>query len=154
MSLDPLQSAYIDHWLINLEFDLSRYAVFAVSIWLLLWVVLRVPMASRKIGTKTPPARQLRTEFVISLRTIAIFLTIGLGMFALQRNGLMSGPALAAHWGPALTALSLLLMVVAHDAWFYWTHRTMHDRRPIALFHKRHHPARHRPGWQMSGASL
>ena len=34
---------------------------------------------------------------------------------------------------------SLALMIVAHDAWFYWAHRLMHRPALFRIFHRRHH---------------
>jgi sterol desaturase/sphingolipid hydroxylase (fatty acid hydroxylase superfamily) len=130
---------YVSHWLVNLEIDLKRYVFFAVGVWLLLWVVLAVPLAARKIRPDRPKLRQLAIEFVVSLRSIAIFSAVGVIMFALERAGLMPGPSLAARWGLVWAATSLVLMIVTHDAFFYWTHRLMHDRRLFRLFHRRHH---------------
>jgi sterol desaturase/sphingolipid hydroxylase (fatty acid hydroxylase superfamily) len=138
MSISLLE-AFAGRWLQNLTIDLGRYAVFAVATWLVLWVVLAAPLANRKIRPARPPWRQLVVEFAISLRSLAIFSTVGLSMFAFERAGFLPGPALAARWGWSWGLVSLLLMTVAHDAWFYWTHRAMHDPRLFHRFHRRHH---------------
>jgi len=131
--------AFFGQWLESMATDLSRYVVFAVSVWLALWVVFAKALAGRKIRPTTPPARQLRTEFLISLRSLAIFSTIGALLFMVERAGYLPGPDLAANWGPWWAAASLLLMIVVHDAYFYWTHRLMHDPRLFRAFHRRHH---------------
>ena len=77
-------------WLVNMRTDLTRYVVFAVSVWLILWVVLARPLAGRKIRPETPKPRQLLIEFGASLRSIAIFSTVGLATFALERADLRS----------------------------------------------------------------
>jgi sterol desaturase/sphingolipid hydroxylase (fatty acid hydroxylase superfamily) len=51
----------------------------------------------------------------------------------------MPGPMIAREWGPAWFWTSLVLMIIGHDAWFYWTHRLIHDRRLFRTFHRRHH---------------
>jgi sterol desaturase/sphingolipid hydroxylase (fatty acid hydroxylase superfamily) len=134
-----LPGAFAAHWLQNLTIDLGRYTVFALATWFVLWVVLARPLASRKIRPARPPWCQLVLEFAVSLRSLAIFSTVGLSIFALERAGFLPGPALAARWGWVWGLASLLLMVVAHDAWFYWTHRAMHDPRLFRRFHRRHH---------------
>jgi len=135
----PAIVTYGSRWLLNMATDLSRYAVFALATWLLLWVVLAVPLASRRIRAARPAARQLLTEFTVSLRSLAIFSTIGLIAFALERAGLLPGPTLGARWGYAWSAGSLLLMIVVHDTYFYWTHRLIHVPRLFRRFHRRHH---------------
>src|SRR5262249_50529345 len=49
------------------------------------------------------------------------------------------GPALAASWGPVWLVASLILMILGHDAYFYWTHRALHHRRLFRAAHRRHH---------------
>ncbi len=132
-------TAFAGQWLINLETDLTRYVIFAVGTWAALWVVFARLLAGRKIRSERPKTRQLATEFAVSLRSIAIFSTVGMIMFALERGGLLPGPALAASWGVWWALASLILMIVAHDAYFYWTHRAMHDPRLFRSFHRRHH---------------
>jgi sterol desaturase/sphingolipid hydroxylase (fatty acid hydroxylase superfamily) len=132
-------AAFATQWLINVQTDLTRYVIFAVAVWLTLWIVLAKPLAGRKIRPETPKPKQLLVEFSASLRSIAIFSTIGLFTFALERIGLLPGPAIAAEWGAAWAWASLALMIVAHDAYFYWTHRAVHDPRLFRAFHRRHH---------------
>ena len=126
-------------WLLNAQTDTTRYAAFAVGVWVVLWVVLANVLRGRKIRDETPPAKQLALEFLVSLRSIAIFSTIGLFTFMLERFGLLPGPDVAAGWGPVWFWASLVLMIVAHDAYFYWAHRLMHDPRLFRVFHRRHH---------------
>ena len=124
--------------------DVSRYAEFAVGVWLVLWIVLPGVLRGRKIREATPPAKQLWLEFFISLRTVAIFSTFGLVPYLLERFGVLHGNAVAASWGPVWFWASLALMIVAHDAYFYWAHRLMHDPRLFRRFHRRHHKS-HNP---------
>lgn len=136
---NDLVTAIAAQWRLNVQTDLTRYVIFAIAVWLVLWVVLAGALSGRKIREATPPAKQLALEFLISLRSIAIFSTVGLATFMLERVGLLPGPALAASWGPAWFWASLALMIVAHDAYFYWAHRLMHHRRLFRVFHRRHH---------------
>ncbi len=126
-------------WLRNMNSDLTRYAVFAVGVWFVLWVALAPWLRGRKIRPDSPPARQMIVEFLVSLRSVAVFSTIGLCTFMLERFGLLPGPEIAAGWGPAWFWASLVLMIVAHDAFFYWSHRIMHHPRLFRRFHRRHH---------------
>ncbi len=43
--------------------------------------------------------------------------------------------------------VSVLLYLLAHDAWFYWTHRWMHAPRPFRLAHAVHHASRPPTAW-------
>ena len=138
MSNDAI-SALAANWLQSLSIDIIRYAVFAIATWLVLWVLLARVLKHRKIRANTPPARQLIGEFLISLRSIAVFSTVGLSMFALERAGHLPGPSLAAQWGAVWGVVSLVLMIIAQDTYFYWTHRGMHRPKLFRTFHRRHH---------------
>jgi sterol desaturase/sphingolipid hydroxylase (fatty acid hydroxylase superfamily) len=127
-------------WLLGVFADVRRYAIFAIAVWFTLWVLLSRPLRARKIREASPPARQLLTEFVYSVRSVAIFSTVGvllvtlldgLGFYPLER--------VAEHWGPAWFVASLVLIIVGQDAWIYWTHRWMHRPRWFRRFHRRHH---------------
>ena len=126
-------------WMDDMSEDITRYAVFAIGTWLVLWVFLGSMLRSRKIRPDTPPARQMVIEFLCSLRSIAVFSTIGLSTVFLSKAGLVPGTQIANHWGPVWFWVSLGVMIIAHDAWFYWTHRLIHDRRLFRWFHRRHH---------------
>lgn len=43
--------------------------------------------------------------------------------------------------------VSVLLYLVAHDTWFYWTHRWMHQPRAFKLAHATHHASRPPTAW-------
>ena len=43
--------------------------------------------------------------------------------------------------------LSVLVYLLAHDAWFYWTHRAMHGRRLFGPMHAVHHASRPPTAW-------
>ena len=138
MDLQIIQP-FLDSWLQATRVDVARYVTFAVGVWFTLWVLLAAPLASRKIRGERPPARQLLMEFACSIRSIMIFSTVGLLTFSLFRAGLMPGPYIARELGPVWFWSSLVLMIIGHDAWFYWTHRLIHDRRLFRAFHRRHH---------------
>jgi sterol desaturase/sphingolipid hydroxylase (fatty acid hydroxylase superfamily) len=139
LHLPPALAAAGASWLASTRVDVSRYVVFAVGVWLLLWVLFAPLLKGRKIRDAIPPARQLAIEFAHSLRSIAIFSTIGLATFGLDKAGLLPGPHIARTWGPAWFWVSLVLMMIGHDAWFYWTHRLIHHPRLFRRAHRRHH---------------
>ena len=43
--------------------------------------------------------------------------------------------------------LSVLVYLVAHDSWFYWTHRLMHRPRIYKTMHAVHHASRDPTAW-------
>ena len=126
-------------WVGYVLHDLTRYAEFAIGVWLLLWIIFAGLLRGRKIREQRPPAKQLVMEFFVSLRSVAIFSAIGLAPFVLEQAGLVHGNAIALSWGPVWFWASLVLIIIGHDAYFYWVHRLMHDPRLFRIFHRRHH---------------
>lgn len=134
-SLPPLAT----HWLLLMAGDMARYALFATLFWALFWVILARPLTARRIRAQRPPARQLLREFAYSLRSTAVFATISLLPAIALKAGWMNGDALARTLSPAWFWLSLALMIVAHDAYFYWVHRLAHQPALFRRVHRRHH---------------
>jgi len=61
-----------------------------------------------------------------SLRTAAIFSLIGFGLYvAVSRSWIVLYPDFRQR-GVGYLFATLALMIVVHDAYFYWTHRFMH----------------------------
>ena len=42
-------------------------------------------------------------------------------------------------FGVTYFLIQIVLLVVIHDAWFYWTHRLLHIKKIYTLVHARHH---------------
>ena len=105
---------FAESWLSAAFTDVSRYVIFAVGVWLALWIALAAPLAGRKIREGRPPARQLLIEFATSIRSIMIFSTIGLLNFGLFRAGLMPGPHIARELGPVWFWTSLVPVSYTH----------------------------------------
>lgn len=138
MSFDDL-TAFGTHWVLLMLGDVIRYALFATAFWALLWIVLDRPLAGRRIRSDRPQGRQLRTEFLYSIRSTAVFATISLLPAIALKAGWMNGDAIAETWGPWWFGASLILMIISHDAYFYWVHRLAHRRGLFRWVHRRHH---------------
>ena len=95
----------------------------------------------RKIRDRTalPPVR-CSSSSSFSIRSIAIFATVALAQSLMSRAGAYPLTHVALQWGSVWFWPSLVLMIVGHDAYYYWTHRAMHDPRLFKAFHGRHHP--------------
>ena len=138
--VNPLDIPIVANWLGDTQVDLIRYIVFATGTWLLLWVILARPLAGAKVRPgQVPPARQLVREALFSVRSVAVYSTVGLGYALLDRMGLLWGRAVAEDLGPVWAVFAFAVMAVAHDTWFYWTHRIMHHPRLFRRFHRTHH---------------
>jgi sterol desaturase/sphingolipid hydroxylase (fatty acid hydroxylase superfamily) len=78
-------------------------------------------------------------EFLISLRSIALFASSAVLMDLMADAGWYPLMDIARSGGPAWFWASVGLMIIGHDAYYYWTHRALHRPRLFRHFHKRHH---------------
>lgn len=139
MSLATLVPSLPAIWLSDVLTETRRYVIFAISVWLLLWVVLAWALRRRRIREERPGARQMVWEFLFSIRSIVIFSTMSVGVTVLDRLGVYPLADMASRWGPVWFWGALAAMIVAHDAYYYWVHRWMHHPRQFRAFHRRHH---------------
>ncbi len=99
-------------------------------------------------GLYAPLRPQIRREIGWSLASAAIYgAPAGVVAWGWQNRG---WTLVYTDWGayPLLWApLSVLLYLLAHDSWFYWTHRWMHRPRPFRIAHAVHHASRPPTAW-------
>jgi sterol desaturase/sphingolipid hydroxylase (fatty acid hydroxylase superfamily) len=126
-------------WLLNIAIALPAYLAFATGVWFLLWVAFRRRLSARKIRAQTPPPGRLRSELLYSVRSIAVFATVSVGISLLAQAGAYPLSDRAGEWGPVWFWTSLILMIIGQDAYIYWLHRWMHRSRWYRMLHRRHH---------------
>lgn len=122
-----------------LPHEVGRYVIAALAAFLLVWVVFARSLAGRKIRPNRPEAAQLLREFAASLRTAAIFSIGGIVSVMGSDAGWLKAYDDPAALGWGWFWASILALIVLHDAWFYWTHRLIHDPRLFRRFHRLHH---------------
>jgi len=91
---------------------------------------------------------QVRREIWWSMASAAIFgVPAGVVAWGWRQHG---WTRIYEDWGdhPLWYApVSVALYLIAHDAWFYWTHRWMHRPRPFRIAHALHHASRPPTAW-------
>jgi sterol desaturase/sphingolipid hydroxylase (fatty acid hydroxylase superfamily) len=130
-----------------LRHDLFRYLIGAGGTFLVVNMLLARYLAARKIRADRPGRAQMTAEFLASLRTVLIFSLVGLGITLAARHGWLNVYMDPAERGWPYFALNVVVLIVAHDAWFYWTHRLMHRPRFYRLFHRLHHRSNNPTPW-------
>jgi sterol desaturase/sphingolipid hydroxylase (fatty acid hydroxylase superfamily) len=92
--------------------------------------------------------RQIRSEIGWSLLSAAIYgVPAGVVAWGWQARG---WTRIYGHWADYplwYLPLSVLLYLLAHDTWFYWTHRLMHRPRWFRVAHAVHHASRPPTAW-------
>lgn len=127
--------------------DFLRYLVGAGLVYLVLWKWMARRLRHRRIAPSYPPLRQLRIEFAYSMLTICIFASVG---FWIQGRALNSDLKIytdVREYGWAYSLGSLAVLIIAHDAYFYWTHRVLHTRWLFRHVHAIHHRSRNPSPW-------
>ena len=129
-------------------FDTGRYLIGAGGIYLIVNLALAGVLRGRKIRTRSPDWRQKRREILNSLRTAAIFAAVG----GLSIAGLIAGGADMIYDDPsergwAYFAFTTVMLIVLHDAWFYWSHRIIHHPKLFRRFHREHHKSHNPSPW-------
>lgn len=120
-----------------LAFDLARYLLAALPMAGLVWLLMRTDWRSRRIQARRPATADYRRELLASLRTVLVFASVGtFTVWAVRGGWIALGTAMPT---PLQFVGHLLLMLVAHDAYFYWTHRALHHRRLFGWCHRLHH---------------
>jgi sterol desaturase/sphingolipid hydroxylase (fatty acid hydroxylase superfamily) len=115
------------------------YLMFASATWLFFHVLFRGLLARRKIRRGRPTWRQLGWEVLYSLRSLVVFGMVGgFIAFAARMRWTQLYFRLEQH-SLAWYFVSIGLMIVVHDAYFYWTHRLMHHPRLFRRVHRVHH---------------
>ncbi|MBU6372367.1 MAG: sterol desaturase family protein [Alphaproteobacteria bacterium] len=138
-ALGPLVATVAGQWIENFVVDLRRYVFAAPLAWLVICVILAPVLAHRKIRPTRPPARQLWIELACSVRSVAVFSTVALITFGLEKAGLLWGATWRMSGDLLPIVAGFVVSVVLHDAYFYWVHRAIHDPRLFRVFHRRHH---------------
>lgn len=122
-------------WLV----DLLRYLVPAGLAALALIVLPRRWRSRRSVRQLVPAAGQRRREFGRSMITVLIFSANGALIFAGAQAGALRLYTDVAARGWAYLGGSVAALVVAHDTWFYWTHRWLHQPHMFRWSHRTHH---------------
>lgn len=147
---DAIEHVLADPWRVffaGYAIHFLRYLVLAGGAWVLFYVLFRRAMTARKIQPGRPAATQIRREVALSVISFAIFAAVGVLTVALQRRGWLMLYYNVNDYGWGYFALSLVALVLIHDAWFYWTHRLMHWRPLFRHVHAVHHRSHNPSPW-------
>ncbi len=141
-AFEKIAELFTTVWPVIFAFDLGRYAVAALGVFVLVYVALRPWLRGRKTQARLASRADIRREMLFSALTAVIFSLNGLGIYAGVEAGIMKVYFDMADYGWGCFAISLVLLILVHDAYFYWTHRMMHQPRLFRLFHLTHHRSR------------
>jgi sterol desaturase/sphingolipid hydroxylase (fatty acid hydroxylase superfamily) len=116
--------------------DALWYASLAGAAWLLFYILFPRIFRRRRVADVDPTRQQVMRELLHSLRSLAIFGLVAAAMVLAAIEGWTRVYVDDPRYGGGWFVASIVLMVLIHDAYFYWTHRLMHH--PY-LYHRMHH---------------
>ena len=119
--------------------DLLRYLIVAAAFTAILAWAPTAWLVRRTVRIRQIASGQRLREFGHSMLTVVIFSLVGASVFLGFQAGCLKIYASADEYGWLWLVSSFFVMVVAQDAWFYWTHRLMHHRRMFRWAHRTHH---------------
>jgi len=147
-SPDPV--AYViervsEHFMAVLYFDLGRYLIAAGVMTLMLLAFSGWAKARRIQRKRNATRKDYVREILSSLRTVLVFGVTTLATVI----GIEAGVILLSIESAALftVAWNFALIVVLHDAYFYWIHRAMHSKALFKATHLHHHKSRTPTPW-------
>jgi sterol desaturase/sphingolipid hydroxylase (fatty acid hydroxylase superfamily) len=118
----------------------SIYALVVVPFFLIFWVFFKKYFQARRIQTvENRPPNITRHELKYSLLTLLIFSCVDMSLYVAFKSGYTQLYRQVDAYGWAYFGFSIILMILLHDAWFYWTHRLMHHPKIFKYVHKVHH---------------
>jgi Delta7-sterol 5-desaturase len=132
------------HFFNIMYFDLSRYLIAAGVLSAFLFICAGWA-ANRRIQAKRAKPSDYRREILSSIRTVFVFGVTTLATLIGREMGVInfsldSAPLVTVIW-------QFALIVVVHDAYFYWIHRAMHTKRLFRATHQHHHKSRTPTPW-------
>ncbi len=134
-------------WLAVFTFDTLRYLIGVGLVCTVLYGVLGAWSEGRRIQNRRASKQDIKREITYSLVTTAVYATVALGTVAALEQGWMQTYETVAEFGWLYTLLSLPLLLVLHDTYFYWVHRAMHHPKLFRTMHRIHHLSRTPTPW-------
>jgi sterol desaturase/sphingolipid hydroxylase (fatty acid hydroxylase superfamily) len=133
-----LASKILTVWLVSLTIHLIVYVMTTAVVIHSYRFFWKRGLAEHKIQEREASPADIRREIRSSLGTVLIFSVIYAGVYFGARAGVFTIYLGIHPLGWVYMLFSIAAIIVAHDAYFYWTHRLLHLRR-FARFHRTHH---------------
>lgn len=138
---------YLDKFITSGSRNLIRYVLFAGIPYVLFYVLLRSKVFRMKIQQKFPKTKDVTREMFYSLLSIGVFSIISMMLLAVIKGGYTKIYGNMSEYGTVYFALSIPLLIMLHDTYFYWTHRAMHWKPIFKYVHLVHHKSTDPTPW-------
>jgi lathosterol oxidase len=126
---------------------LLRYLFIAFLGYLIFYIVFKKRWQHRRIQPKFPGANDYRRELGYSVLTAVIFTAVGYVTFLTPFRQFTQLYTAIDERGVGYFLLSIVMLLVVHDTYFYWTHRAMHHPAVFRFAHLTHHKSTNPSPW-------
>ncbi|WP_245811227.1 sterol desaturase family protein [Ekhidna lutea] len=131
----------------SVSLNLFRYFGVAGFAFLLFYVIFKSRWSYWKIQQTFPKPNDYWREIIFSLITVIIFMIVAVIIFASPlRNYTLLYESIDVY-GMGYWWLSIFLMILLHDTYFYWMHRMMHHPKIFKWVHRTHHQSTNPSPW-------
>jgi Delta7-sterol 5-desaturase len=124
-----------------------RYLLFSGGAWLFFYVVFRNKFLTYRIQQKFPEKSKVLMEIAWSFSTFIFFGVVAALVGWAKQHGFTliytETNAYPIWW----FWLSIIVMLLVHDTWFYWSHRFMHLKWVFPYVHRVHHLSTNPTPW-------
>jgi lathosterol oxidase len=128
--------------------NLAWYGVAAGVVWLGFYVLWRTSARRRKIVPRIPSYGQQGWELLHSLQSLLVFGAVaGVIAFAWMSGYPTKAYRRVDEYGWGWYVATLVIAIVVHDAYFYWTHRLLHLPVLFRRVHRVHHLSNNPTPW-------
>lgn len=116
------------------------YLAIALPIYLVFWKFWKQNFQHRRIQVKQRSnEKSIKHELKYSAISILVFAFIDVLLYVAEQNNITQLYNDVNDYGWAYFVFSVIIMIVMHDTWFYFTHRLMHHPKLFKHIHKVHH---------------
>jgi len=127
--------------------DFFRYFLTASLAYLVFWVLFKKRLQHKIIQNKFPTFKNMSREFKYSMSTVLVFSINGLFINLATQNGFTQIYTDFGAYGWGWFLASFAIMLILHDAYFYWAHRLMHHPKIYRQVHLVHHKSTNPSPW-------
>ncbi len=101
----------------------------------------------RRLSKRLANREQLRKEIIWSIKSSAVFALFGAGTYWLWVKGYTAIYLIPDLYGYWYLPVSLIIISLIHETYYYWVHRWMHHPKVFRIVHKVHHDSRIPTPW-------
>jgi len=134
-------------WWFDSSLIIARYFFIAGIGYLIFYVWRTKTFHKIKIQKGFPSTKMISKEILFSVLTLLIYCGASWLVFYCRKAGMTKIYLNIDQYGWYYFIFSVMIMVIVHDAYFYWTHRLMHLPKMFKWAHQIHHHSSNPTPW-------